>query len=294
MIDINTFHDSIKFTLEKPVNNCLSFLDFKLFLHHNSFRYHIYFKDLHSGSIFPYNSFVPLSMKRSVVMGEIHRAIRRSSDNSHILISLQLIFSRFLNNFYPIDFLKKCLFMYIRNNITHRREKIKYDDYNFIRIPFYNEYFYQRFQSILRDLDLHNHIKFFYKTSTLKNIFKSPKENIICHTDCAFCKISLHNNICFMKNVIYKISCKICNAYYIGQTARLLKTRIHEHFTKHDSAVYTHFSNLHANHNIFDVFDFDVLHANLPNQNKRLTVETLYINDQRSSLMNGCISTQLF
>ncbi|KMQ83530.1 hypothetical protein RF55_19764 [Lasius niger] len=30
-------------------------------------------------------------------------------------------------------------------------------------------------------------------------------------------------------NVVYKIPCKNCNASYVGQTSRLLKTRINEH-----------------------------------------------------------------
>jgi len=30
-------------------------------------------------------------------------------------------------------------------------------------------------------------------------------------------------------NVVYKINCKDCNASYVGQTKRLLKTRINEH-----------------------------------------------------------------
>lgn len=47
---------------------------------------------------------------------------------------------------------------------------------------------------------------------------------------------------------IYRINCKDCNAAYIGQTGRQLKTRINEHKKNLTSNVYQHRLNL--GHNI--------------------------------------------
>jgi len=37
------------------------------------------------------------------------------------------------------------------------------------------------------------------------------------------------------KNVVYKIECKNCNATYVGQIGRKLKTRIQEHYRQINS-----------------------------------------------------------
>ena len=291
--ELNSLHHFIKFTLEKPVNNFLSFLDLNINFSDNVFHFHLFFKDSHSGAIAPFHSFIPVSLKRSIVMGEIHRAIHRSSSDANILVSLEKVFSRFLNNFYPLEFLKKCLLSYISNNMFGKKEKKLYDKCLFIKLPYYNEQYFYRFQTILRNFNLQQHVKFYYSSTSLQDIFKPLKEIISCSNDCNVCKISKREHLCFLKNVIHKISCNICNVHYIGQTGRLVKTRIHEHLSKTDSAVHQHYINLHESCNILEIFSLDIIHTNLSNQRKRLQIESMYILKERSSLMNGCVSTLL-
>ena len=41
-------------------------------------------------------------------------------------------------------------------------------------------------------------------------------------------------------HVIYKVNCSECDEFYIGLTNRRLETRLHEHFTNENSALYRH------------------------------------------------------
>ena len=41
-------------------------------------------------------------------------------------------------------------------------------------------------------------------------------------------------------HVIYKVNCSECDEFYIGLTIRRLETRLHEHFTTENSALYRH------------------------------------------------------
>ena len=43
-----------------------------------------------------------------------------------------------------------------------------------------------------------------------------------------------------LSNVVYKVNCKDCPAYYVGMTTRRLQQRLHEHSTSECSAIYGH------------------------------------------------------
>jgi len=88
------------------------------------------------------------------------------------------------------------------------------------------------------------------------------------------------------KNIVYKIFCNDCNASYVGQTKRQLKTRISEHVknikleeSKH-SVITKHM--LEKGH-IFDWKNIKIMDHET-NYYKRLISEMIYIKTQESSL----------
>jgi len=109
-------------------------------------------------------------------------------------------------------------------------------------------------------------------------------------------KNSFENN----SNVVYKISCNNCNASYVGQTKRKVKTRINEHIknikvdeSKH-SVITKHI--LEFNYT-FDwqnvkIMDFET------NYYKRLISEMLYIKTQDNGLNSvediDCLDSSYF
>ena len=107
----NSIHTKIKFTLEKPVDNTIPFLDLSIGKIHNSFQYSMYVKDSHSNTCLPFNSFVPNSRKINLIYSETRRAIYRSSNAVEREKSLNIIKQRFLANGYPKNFIEKHKFV---------------------------------------------------------------------------------------------------------------------------------------------------------------------------------------
>ena len=58
LLSSNSVSTSIKFTLEKPVNQEIPFLDVSLRRSESNFEYEVYIKPTHSNSCLPYDSFV--------------------------------------------------------------------------------------------------------------------------------------------------------------------------------------------------------------------------------------------
>ena len=70
--------------------------------------------------------------------------------------------------------------------------------------------------------------------------------------------------------------CSLCNALYIGQTARFFKHRMHEHLNRTQSAVYQHHAENHSHVDINTIYTTEIIHTNLTNKyQKRVTVEAV-------------------
>ena len=284
---INGINPLIQFTKDNPVNDKLVFLDMVLTLNRqtNHFDTCLYIKECHSGTILNFYSSVPNHVKYGIVIGEYRRALHRSNNNYNIIISLNMVIKRFINNSYPIDFLITSLRKFINklNNTTveHVNRNIIY-----IKMPFINDFYTNKINHITRNLGLNDKVKFYYKTKNLTNIFLK-KEKLKCNTDCLFCSIAKRMDICNLKFVVYIIECGLCQRVYIGETKRLLKTRISEHFIDTNSAVFKHNSSEHPNTNIYNNFSFDALFSNAKSTKHLLYIESMYIRYYNSRLMNG-------
>ena len=101
----NGTHASINFTMELPnLEGFLPFLDCELKLHDGHFSSRIYSKHFHSNTIHPWCSHSPISLKRGIVLGEIRRAMYRSTKDC-VSYSIKKVFQRFADNGYPRSFL---------------------------------------------------------------------------------------------------------------------------------------------------------------------------------------------
>jgi len=88
------------------------------------------------------------------------------------------------------------------------------------------------------------------------------------------------------RNVVYKIECKNCNATYVGQTGRKLKTRIQEHRRHINSASDTR--SIITDHRLLFNHDFDWENVKILDREcylgRKLISEMLHIQMQNNSL----------
>jgi hypothetical protein len=127
----NHVHPTIKFTLEKAVDEKLAFLDTLVHRINNSFQVELYIKPTHSGTCLPSSSHVPLARKKCLVMSETIRAYRVASPQ-YRTNSLNKISNRLLANGYHQKFIDT-----IRSSLRYTPPNDKVEPITFIKVPFY-------------------------------------------------------------------------------------------------------------------------------------------------------------
>ena len=173
-----------------------------------------------------------------------------------------------LNNGYPLD--------YIFNNINNRTKKFLYNvnkrdeqngDKKFFIIPFVKE-ISDKFSHIANKYDLRTA---YYCNNKLNRFIKTGKD------------ILEHQR---QSNVVYRISCLDCDAKYIGQTKRQLKTRIREH--RQDINRKSGSPSVISHHKIENNHEFNWDHVEVLDREtsyeKRLISEMVHIKRHKSAL----------
>ncbi|KYN22113.1 hypothetical protein ALC57_05496, partial [Trachymyrmex cornetzi] len=168
-----------------------------------------------SGRYLSFLSLHPLSQKRGVLMSMVDRAFLLSHPRYH-RDNFNYIIRTFLDNDYPIDFIFDTINLRLRSLFKRRtlrqtdKPKTDTSTSSWFTIPFL-PCVYKKFKNIIKNLDVKLS---FFSLNKMDGIIKAQKD-VLPHES--------------RKNVVYKINCKDCNASYVGQTSRKLKTRINEH-----------------------------------------------------------------
>jgi len=272
----NSFHPRLQFIIEVSEGDRLNFLDVTLIKMKNNLIFDWYHKSTFSGRYLNFLSQHPLSQKRATIIGLTDRAILPSHPNFQQK-NLCLIINILLNNNYPLDLIfltiynrLKYLFVSRINNTQNTQdesENSKDSAKKFFTIP-YVPSISESFKKIIGDLDVNLS---FCSLNTLHRFIKAGKDTLTTAS---------HGNI------VYKIECNNCDASYVGQTGRELRTRIDEHrnHIRRNAANHSVITDhrLEFNHD-FNWIDVKILNSE-PNFNKRLISEMLFIKRQNNGL----------
>jgi len=234
-------------------------------------------KKTFSGRFLSYLSNHPLCQKTGTIYNLIDRAILLSHPDFHEK-NIKNCIKLLLENGYPLNlifqkinerlkklFNKKSTIDFNKNIATHNSDTTDSVTKKFFIIP------YIRNISEITTSLINKSIFTVGYLNKLDRIIKVHKDQTEYQ----------HKN-----NVIYKIYCKNCDASYVGQTKRRLKTRIKEHCNniKLDDSKHSVVSQHIVNYNhSFNWNDAKILDSE-SNYNKRLISEMLHIKEQSNGI----------
>ena len=211
----NSFHTRLQFTSEFGGDE-INFLDVTISIIGKGFGVDWYRKPTFSGRFLNFYSNHPIAQKRGTIFSLVDRTILLSDVRFHTQ-NLTLIINILLDNDYPLSFIFDTINLRIKNlnknrhitqNSMNDKDEAK-ESVSWLTVPF-----------IPRHTEKFNR----FNNNDIRVSFRSPnklKKYIKVHKD-----VHPHTS---KNNVVYKISCNDCDATYVGQTGRKLKTRIAEH-----------------------------------------------------------------
>jgi len=251
--------------------NKINFLNVSIFYDNKGFVFDLYFKPTFSGRYLNFNSQHPIAQKRSVIFGLVDKIIKLSNP-MYQQKNLNYIIKILLKNGYPLPFIFSNIIKRINSNLKYKKtDNSRNNEENnkkyFIKIPFIENIT----PEILNISKKHKFNTIFTIDNRLSSIIKTGKDKI----DKMNCS-----------NVVYKITCKDCDASYVGQTKRQLHTRLNEHKLDIKKRTGTH--SVISLHQINNNHSFDWDNTKILDKEQfyysRITSEMIHIKKQKNGI----------
>ena len=235
---LNGLHPSLTFTMEFPVDNKIPFIGIEIIKNRTKLETQVYRKPTNTGLLSHFHSHTDKRYKDSLLKTMIHRTYVLSSTTEVFNGERAKLRSIFSHLDYPIGLIDSTINNFAFQNTVERNT----DNSSTVRIsiPFKDQVAANAVRRQLRDL-----------SHTLQPVFVSkklgqdlkPKE----------IKPLIVNQQC----VVYHFSCDdLCDADYVGYTARHLHQRIAEH---KNLAIGKHLLEAHGSKNLLKESQFRVL-----------------------------------
>jgi hypothetical protein len=277
----NSANPYIQFTLEVPSENQLGFLDTLVSVDpiNSTLQLQLYFKPSHSGTCLPFESSVPISRKRCLIHSETLRAQRNASNDQLRTRNLAKVDKRLKMNGYSKTFIQKT-----RLGMANR-PKANEAFVTYLRVPYLSEPQTHAIKKLQQRTGMNDKVRLIFETEKpLSRQFRPLPETPVCPKPCISCDTAEKPNCCYRKNVIYKITCSLCGAVYIGQTERTVRSRIIEHCKTTNSHVHMHMMEHGPGRTTSLQWRLLATHHDT---STRLAMESLYIKAAENK-MNGC------
>jgi len=266
----NSFHPRLQFTLEVG-GDSLNFLDVTIVKLNGDLEFDWFHKPTFSGRYLNYNSQHALSQKKGTIIGMVDRTFILSHPKYHQK-NLNLIIEILRLNDYPLKLIfdtinTRLKYLISEHTRIHSNSRVTNTQSRWFTVPFISSLSH-KFRNVTKDLEASIS---YYSMNKLSNIIRPQKDPLP----------KQHH-----RNVVYKISCKDCDASYVGQTGRKIMTRVKEHKNHIRRSTTTH--SVITDHRLNDNHEFDWDNVEiLDNErylSKRLISEMLHITRQKNSL----------
>ena len=245
LITPNGLHPSLSFTMELPVDDRIPFIGIDIIKNGTKLETRVYRKPTNNGLLLHFNSHSDKRYKDSLLKTMLHRAYALSSTTEAFdeeCAKLRSIFSRLD---YPWSLIDSVISNFVSRKPSVGTTERNVDESNIIRInlPFKDQVSANSVQRQLRDLS--NKISL-----PLQPVFVSKK--LEQDLKAREAKPSIVNQRC----VVYHFICDLCDADYVGYTARHLFQRVTEH---KNSAIGNHFHEAHGKRDLLNESHFKIL-----------------------------------
>jgi len=212
----NLFHERLNFTMEVSECDRINFLDVTLIIENGIIKFDLYKKPTNSGRYLNFLSNHPREHKKGVISGLFDRILLLSHPSFHTKNIKDAIII-LLQNGYPLQMIFSTINNRIRKfiiiGINERDKNVASDNTptrKFFTVPYLkgiSEYFINIIKKYYFNLA-------YTLKNSLQKYIKTGKDKLNPDSCC---------------DVAYKINCHDCEASYVGQTKRSLKTRVKEH-----------------------------------------------------------------
>ena len=200
---------SIKFTIEKEVNNKLPFLD--VLVYHNplnhSFSFDVYRKPTNKEMYIHYFSYHSSQVKSNIIVNLIIRALR-ICDPCFIDKEINHIINVFKQLGYPIHFIEKSISRAKRRFYNPTPTENKSEHVNTLTLPYHNQL--TQIKTIIERHQKDFRLAFSYNNTISARLVRNRDK--------------VRDNV-----GVYYIPCSNCDSRYIGETGRSLEIRLEEH-----------------------------------------------------------------
>ena len=258
--EINSLHESLKFTGEKEKDKSIPVLDTRLINNEGTLTATWYFKPSDTGLIMNFHALAPSKYKRATVIGFVHRIYRACSNWTNFHESIERAKNILVKNQYPPAFTDK----YIKDTISkivcqeNRKEDDRDKEKPYLLFLQYRGKCTEKYASDIKKTGVC--VKPIFTLRKLRTVTPSLKEPVVKS---------------LKSGVVYKLTCPRCDACYVGATTRHLQTRVKEHRSRRKQTVFKHLEN--CNVSVKEDIPVDILGQTIQGEVQLFTLEALWI-----------------
>jgi len=270
---MNNLHSKIKFTVEKEENGELPFLDVKVMRKEDRYFTTQYFKPTDTGLYLTPYSFCDEKYQKSLIKSLISRTWELNSTYLLATEGITKMKKRLIKNGYTESIIDKQITNVINRKMAPQEEHSSNEEQPKVCLSLpYGKGSKELKQSIQSLLPSH--------PSSVRLVLQTKKVQSFLSTKCATPKAC-------KANLVYKFNCHGCDAQYIGETKRHLRTRIAEHGqTSRDSAIKDHALQCNNRKHHINIDEFTVLKDTFAIKIQRRFYESLMIKRSDVQLLN--------
>ena len=209
----------------------------------------------------------------------MRRAIKNSYGPNEEKEGIDIIRKRYSANSYPDNIISRAV---THCKIETQEPQPPNTERLFLTLPFTTERHARIIRNSLRRCNLSDFLTVSFKSTTLSSILQ-PKCNYCTDFNYKYCLRAEKGESCMTKFCIYLIKSFKCPSFYVGESARTVRSRLREHVSVSASQVYQHLLSHDVNPSL-GLIRRSILHSGIRHTDARRSVEASEISSRQTNI----------